>query len=41
MPQSATHNARLRELQAELEAHVTERERLEAGWMEVAEAIEG
>ncbi|MEA2222619.1 MAG: transport system ATP-binding/permease protein, partial [Solirubrobacteraceae bacterium] len=41
MAQSATDHARLRELQAELEAHVAERERLEAGWMEVAEAIEG
>jgi ATP-binding cassette subfamily F protein uup len=41
MAQSATDHARLRELQAELQARVAERERLEAGWMELAEAIEG
>ena len=40
MAQSATDHARLRELQAELEARRAERERLEAEWIELAEAIE-
>jgi len=40
MAASATDHDRLRELQAELEAHVTERERLEAAWLDVAEALE-
>ena len=40
MAASATDHNRLRELQAELEAHVTERERLEAAWLDVAEALE-
>jgi ABC transport system ATP-binding/permease protein len=40
MAASATDHARLRELQAKLEAHVSERERLEAAWLEVAETLE-
>jgi ABC transport system ATP-binding/permease protein len=40
MAASATDHYRLRELQAELEAHVTERERLETAWLDVAEALE-
>ena len=40
MAASATDHVRLRELQAELEAGVAERERLEAAWLETAEALE-
>jgi ATP-binding cassette subfamily F protein uup len=40
MAASATDHARLRELQAELEARATERELLEAAWMQTAEALE-
>jgi ATP-binding cassette subfamily F protein uup len=40
MAASACDHDRLRELQAELEAHVTERERLETAWLDVAEALE-
>jgi ABC transport system ATP-binding/permease protein len=40
MAASATDHERLRELQAELEAHVTERERLEGVWLDAAEALE-
>ncbi|MDQ6775997.1 MAG: ABC-F family ATP-binding cassette domain-containing protein [Actinomycetota bacterium] len=41
MSASATDHARLSELTAELEALVTERERLEAAWLETAAALEG
>ncbi len=40
MAQHATDHARLRELQAELDAHAAERERVEAAWLEVAETLE-
>jgi ATP-binding cassette subfamily F protein uup len=40
MATSATDHVRLRDLQAELEEHVAERERLEAAWMETSEALE-
>ncbi len=40
MAASATDHVRLGELQAELEAGVAERERLEAAWLETAEALE-
>ena len=40
MAASATDHVRLRELQAELERHVAERERLEAAWLETAAALE-
>jgi ATP-binding cassette subfamily F protein uup len=40
MAASATDHERLRELQAELEAHVTERERAEAAWLDAAERLE-
>jgi ATP-binding cassette subfamily F protein uup len=40
MAVSATDHVRLRELQTELEEHIGERERLEAAWMETAEALE-
>jgi len=41
MAASATDHARLRELQTELAACVAERERVEATWLEVAEALDG
>ena len=41
MAASATDPDRLRELQAELTALVAERERAEAAWLEVSEALEG
>jgi ATP-binding cassette subfamily F protein uup len=41
MATSATDHVRLRELQAELEVHAAERERLEATWMQTAETLEG
>jgi hypothetical protein len=40
MAQSATDHARLRELQAELDAQTAQRERVEAAWLEVAETLE-
>jgi ATP-binding cassette subfamily F protein uup len=40
MAASATDHGRLRELQAELEACVAEREQVEGAWLEVAEALE-
>jgi ABC transport system ATP-binding/permease protein len=40
MAASATDHARLRDLQAALEAHVAEREGLETAWLEAAEALE-
>jgi hypothetical protein len=40
MAASATDHARLRELQGELDAHLTERERLETAWFDAAEALE-
>jgi ATP-binding cassette subfamily F protein uup len=40
MAASATDHVRLRELQAELAERAAERERLEARWMEAAEALE-
>jgi ATP-binding cassette subfamily F protein uup len=40
MAVSATDHARLRELQAELDAHRAERERVEAAWIDVAESLE-
>jgi ATP-binding cassette subfamily F protein uup len=40
MAASATDHERLRELQADLQALVAEREELEAAWMEQAEALE-
>jgi ATP-binding cassette subfamily F protein uup len=40
MAASASDHIRLRALQSDLEALVDERERLEAAWMEAAEAIE-
>ena len=40
MAASATDHARLSELTSELEALVAERERLEAAWLEHAEALE-
>jgi ATP-binding cassette subfamily F protein uup len=41
MAASATDHQRLRELQAQLDACVAEREQLEATWMQTAEALEG
>jgi ATP-binding cassette subfamily F protein uup len=41
MAASATDHVRLRNLQAQLEAHIAERERLEATWLETSEALEG
>jgi hypothetical protein len=41
MAASATDFSRLRELQAELDAAVAEREDLEAAWLETAEVLEG
>jgi ATP-binding cassette subfamily F protein uup len=40
MAASATDHERLRELQADLEAHVAERERAEAAWLDAAERLE-
>jgi ATP-binding cassette subfamily F protein uup len=40
MADSATDHGRLRELQSELQACVAERERVEATWLQVAEALE-
>jgi hypothetical protein len=40
MAANATDHARLRDLQAQLAEHIAERERLEAAWMEAAEALE-
>jgi ATP-binding cassette subfamily F protein uup len=40
MAASATDHERLRELQAELETHVAERERAEAEWLQAAEELE-
>jgi hypothetical protein len=40
MAASATDHERLRELQADLEAHVAERERAEAAWLDAAEQLE-
>jgi ABC transport system ATP-binding/permease protein len=40
MAESATDHGRLRELQSELQACVAERERVEATWLQVAEALE-
>jgi ATP-binding cassette subfamily F protein uup len=40
MAASATDHERLRELQAELEAQIAERERAEAAWLQVAEELE-
>ncbi len=40
MAASATDHERLRELQAELEAHAAERERVEAAWLAAAERLE-
>ena len=40
MAVAATDHVRLREFQAELEATVSERERLEAAWLEAAENCE-
>jgi ATP-binding cassette subfamily F protein uup len=41
MAASATDHTRLRELQAELTTLLTERETLEAAWLETSEALEG
>jgi ATP-binding cassette subfamily F protein uup len=41
MAASATDHARLRELQAELDAVAAERDDAEAGWLEAAETAEG
>jgi ATP-binding cassette subfamily F protein uup len=41
MAAAATDHTRLRELQAELEAVVAEREAAEAAWLETSEALEG
>ena len=40
MATAATDHGRLRELDAELRALTTERERLEAAWLESSEALE-
>jgi ATP-binding cassette subfamily F protein uup len=40
MAASATDHVRLRDLQAQLEAHIAERERLEATWLDTSEALE-
>jgi ATP-binding cassette subfamily F protein uup len=40
MEASATDHSRLGELQAELDALLTEREQLEASWLDTAEALE-
>jgi ATP-binding cassette subfamily F protein uup len=40
MAASATDHVRLRELQAELAETTSERERLEAAWLETAEGLE-
>ncbi|MEA2157269.1 MAG: transport system ATP-binding/permease protein [Solirubrobacteraceae bacterium] len=40
MARNATDHARLRELQAELQGHVAEREAAEAAWLQAAEALE-
>jgi ATP-binding cassette subfamily F protein uup len=40
MAASATDHVHLRDLQAQLEAHVAERERLEATWLDTSEALE-
>jgi ATP-binding cassette subfamily F protein uup len=41
MASSASDHARLHDLQGRLEAHVAERERLEAAWLERSESLEG
>jgi ATP-binding cassette subfamily F protein uup len=41
MAGAATDHVRLRQLQAELEAVVSEREALEMAWLETSEALEG
>jgi ATP-binding cassette subfamily F protein uup len=41
MAGAATDHVRLRQLQAELEAVVGEREALEVAWLEASEALEG